>query len=139
MNMPVQIIQSVSKPALYVLCAVLFSTGISAEDADGTLSTDAGLPAGTRLVIPQGILERYQAASTSWDLTYPDVYLFLNYFVTAPSRDDKRKETAYIPLSLGDGTNGVILWMDIRKVYRVDEERVVFRTRDDIKFSDLYR
>ena len=135
MNLPIQITQSVSKPVLSVLFTVLFSMVISAEEADGTLSTDAVLPAGTRLVIPQGIVERYQAESHSWSWIF--TYFFINYFVTAPSRDDKRKETTYVPLSLEDGTKGIILWVDGTKIYWADKEKGVFGITDDIKLSDL--
>ena len=71
---------------IIVACVfLLISSSIDASDsaAVSAIAQPATLevwPAGTRLVIPNKVMGKYQEESDSW--SYPSVYLFANYFFT---------------------------------------------------------
>ena len=54
------------------------------------------LPAGTRLVIPRWVLREYEEVKHEWSQVR--TYLFLNFFITAPSLFDERTETGLYAL-----------------------------------------
>ena len=104
MKLLVQIVQSVSKPALSVLFTVLFSIVITAEETDGALMSNTVLPAGTVLAMPLNVMEEYQAEADFWGR--PFNYLSYYYFFAGPDLDGISKSVYYFPLSREDGKNG---------------------------------
>ena len=73
-------------------------------------------------------MEEFQRESDSW--TYPSVYLFANYFITAPSLRNRRKETVYIPLAkeTAGRAKGKEVMMDIMNIRRISDNPSVFAT-----------
>ena len=121
-----------------VLFTVLFSMAISAEEADGALSSDTVLPAGTVMVVPQLIVEEFEADHRGWKKLCPHLSRF--YSLAGPSLSDGFS-TYYYPLSRADGkkmdkTNDI--WVvDIMNLEQVDEEKCIFKTRRDTSYDDL--
>ena len=84
-----------------VLLILLISFSINAVVSAGVpdiaqAATVEVWPAGTRLLIPNRVMENYEKEADSW--SHPSVYLFVNYFFTASSFQDNRKDTVYLPL-----------------------------------------
>ena len=94
-------------------------------------------PAGTRLLIPNRVMEYYQKEADSW--SRPSVYLFANYFLTAPSFWDKGKETVYLPLvkELAGKTEQREIWVNIMNIRRVRNNESVFVTIGEIHVVDI--
>ena len=89
-------------------------------------------PAGTRLLIPSRVMENYQKEADSW--SHPSVYFFANYFFTAPSFRDKRKETVYLPLikkEVGKMEQREV-FVDIMNIRRAQDSDGVFVTIGDL-------
>ena len=89
-------------------------------------------PAGTRLLIPNRVMENYQREAASW--TYPSVYLYANYFFTGPSLRDEGKETVYVPLvkKQAGKEDQREVWIDIMDVRQPGDNHNVFVTRSEI-------
>ena len=113
---------------------LIFSFISTSESASTTaqLTTPEVWTAGTRLLIPDRVMENYEKESDSW--SHPSVYLFANYFFTGPSLKDKRKETVYIPLvkeQAGEGEQKEVM-MDIMNVRRSKDNDSVFITTNNL-------
>ena len=125
-----------------VLVFLLISSSIDAVVSAGVpdiaqATTVEVWPAGTRLLIPNRVMENYQKEADSW--SRPSVYLFANYFFTAPSFRDKRKETVYLPLvKEGAGkTEQREVWVDIMTISRARDSDSVFVTIGDLHVVDM--
>ena len=120
--------------AVLVLLLILPSVDASDSAAVPDLEIPAAFevwPAGTRLVIPNRVMTAYRQEAGSW--TYASVYLYANYFITAPSFRDPRKETVYVPFvrEQGRGKKREV-FIDIMDVRRTPGPDSRFVTRGDI-------
>ena len=121
---------------------LLISSSIDASDSAAVpaIAKPATLevwPAGTRLLIPNRVMEDYQKESDLW--THPSVYLFANYFLTGPSLQEKRKETVYIPLAkeqAGKAEQREVL-MDIMNIRKTPDNHDAFVTSFDIHIISI--
>ena len=122
--------------AFFLLISFFASTSESAS-ATAQFATSEVWPVGTRLLIPDRVMKAYEKESDSW--SYPRVYLFANYFFTAPSLHDKRKETVYIPLvkeQAGEGEQKEVM-MDIMNISRSLNNKKVFITIENLKIIKI--
>ena len=127
-----------------ILCAfftfLLFSTFVCTSEsasAAAQLTTPEVWPVGTRLLIPDRVMKAYEKESDSWSRL--SVFLFANYFFTAPSLQDKRKETVYIPLikeQAEDGEQKEVM-MDIMNIRRSPDSEKVFITVKNLKIMKI--
>ena len=118
---------------------LIFSFISTSESASTTaqLTTPEVWTAGTRLLIPDRVMENYEKESDSW--SHPYVYLFAKYFSTGPSLKDKRKETVYIPLvkeQAGEGEQKEVM-MDIMNVRRSKDNGNVFITLQEVNPKNI--
>ena len=90
------------------------------------------LPAGTRLVIPRWVFDRYEKVKHEWSKVR--TYLMANYFITGPSLFNKRKETAYIPLARRNGPNEETIMVDATNIRSIDigNENIFVTERETI-------
>ena len=116
---------------------LLISSSVNATDCDAVPaivqpSTLEVWAEGTRLLIPNRVMENYEREKDSW--SYLSVYFFANYFRTGPSLQDKGKDTVYIPLVKGQVGKAERreVWMDIMNVINIRENSNVYVTIDDI-------
>ena len=109
---------------LFIFCIFLFPlSSLSNSDSFAIPAVqpvmDEVWPAGTHLLIPDRVMRSYHEESDSW--SDPSVYLMANYFLTASSFRDKRKETVYIPLVNGktgeeEQKEALVDMMEVRRV-----------------------
>ena len=135
------------KPIIAVRIIAVFVFLLICSSIDAVVS--AGVPAiaqpatlevwhaGTRLLIPNRVMENYQKEADSW--SHPSVYLFANHFFTGPSFQNKRKETAYIPLvkERAGKTEQKEVWVDIMNIRTIPENSSAYITISDIHIIDL--
>ena len=100
-------------------------------------SSQAMLPAGTRIVIPQVILDEFQQHEDEYGTAFN--YLFDQYSVIEDSELLKGESSYYIPLSLGD-TEDVkrkTVLLDITNVQRVANDKNAFITRRNAPLIEI--
>ena len=87
-------------------------------EREHSLENSGVLPAGTLVFIPQWVLEEFEQVGHKWDQAR--TYLMANYFVTAPSVWDERKETSYIPLARRIGTLEETVMVDVTNIRSIE-------------------
>ncbi|MCY4137189.1 MAG: hypothetical protein OXF56_02850 [Rhodobacteraceae bacterium] len=93
-------------------------------------------PAGTRLLIPERVVEEYQKESEAWRGV--SAFFFTKYFVSGPSFREEWTDTFYLPFikaQAGDAER-VEVWMDIMAIRRDSNRRDAFKTTDDMIIVD---
>ena len=123
---------------LFAFLATLFLS-IPVSSSEEIVDTEAVIPAGTRMVLPHTILEKYQAEAHLWG--WPLNYLSYHYsYVGSSLEEGKEKEsTYYFPLSREDdrtvGGHDIIM-IDFMNLQTIDKEQGIFITLYDIQMND---
>ena len=91
---------------------------LEAWEREHPLDNSDVLPAGTLVFIPGWVLDEFERVRHKWGQAL--TYLMANYFVTAPSAWDERKDTSYIPLARHDGALEKTIMVDVTNIRSID-------------------